>query len=101
MKTKIQSLLRCLGLMLYLFVITTTGFARPDSRPAMYRPMSGCSKWYTSGYGHNMAVIHDIEGYYWSTISYLNRCDISVSIHFLVNGKKDTSSDAGAGEISQ
>ena len=72
-----------------------------DYGPAVYRPMSGCSKWYTSGSGHRLAVIHDMEGYYASTISYLNRCDIQVSIHFEVNGKQDTATDYPAGQISQ
>ncbi|MDB6029588.1 MAG: N-acetylmuramoyl-L-alanine amidase LytC [Verrucomicrobiales bacterium] len=75
--------------------------ASTDYGPAIYRPMSGCSKWYTGGNGHHFVVIHDMEGYYWSTISYLNRCDIQVSIHFLVNGKQDTGTDVAPGEISQ
>src|ERR1043165_1554322 len=83
------------------FVATTAVQASTDWGPAIYRPMSGCSKWYTSGNGFHFAVIHDMEGYYASTISYLNRCDISVSIHYMVNGLKDTSTDYAAGEIDQ
>lgn len=87
----------------------TTAFASTDYAPAIYRPMSGCSKWYTSGNGHHFAVIHDMEGYYASSISYLNRCDkkadgsyaVAGSIHYLVNGKQDATSDYVAGEISQ
>ncbi len=75
--------------------------ASTDYGPAIYRPMSGCSKWYTSGNGHHMAVCHDMEGYYASGISYLNRCDVSVSIHYMVNGKQDTSTDYPAGQIDQ
>ncbi len=81
--------------------ITVSTFASTDYGPAIYRPMSGCSKWYTSGSGHKFAVCHDMEGYYASTISYLNRCDISVSIHYMVNGKQDATSDYAAGEIDQ
>ncbi|MDB6027264.1 MAG: N-acetylmuramoyl-L-alanine amidase [Verrucomicrobiales bacterium] len=76
-------------------------YASTDYGPAIYRPMSGCSKWYTSGSGHKFVVIHDMEGYYASTISYLNRCDIATSIHYMVNGKVDTSSDYSAGEVDQ
>jgi N-acetyl-anhydromuramyl-L-alanine amidase AmpD len=100
MKTKIQTLTRRL-LLLVSFVAVTTLHASTDYGPAIYRPMSGCTKWYTSGNGHHFCTIHDMEGYYASTIGYLNRCDINVSIHFEVNGKQDTSTDMPAGEISQ
>jgi hypothetical protein len=80
--------------------LTGSLFASTDYGPAVYRPMSGCSKWYTSG-THQFVVIHDMEGYYASGISYLNRCDISTSIHYIVNGKQDTSTDYAAGEIDQ
>jgi hypothetical protein len=81
--------------------LITTAFASTDYGPAVYRPMSGCSKWYTSGNGHKFCVIHDMEGYYASTISYLNQCGVSVTIHYMVNGKQDASSDYAAGEIDQ
>ncbi len=83
------------------FLATSTVQASTDFGPATYRPMSGCTKWYTSGNGHKFVVIHDMEGYYASTISYLNRCDVSVSIHYMVNGLKDASSDYPAGDIDQ
>ena len=43
-----------------------------------------------------------MEGYYYSSISYLNQCSISASIHYSVNGLTD-SSDNGAppGQITQ
>ena len=63
--------------------------------------ITGCSKWYTSGYGHKFAVVHDMEGYYLTGTSYLRRCDISVSCHYTVNGLTDYSGDAAPGEISQ
>jgi len=75
--------------------------ASSDYGPAIYRPMSGCSKWYTSGNGHHFAVCHDMEGYYASGISYLNQCSVSVSINYMVNGKQDTSTDYPAGQIDQ
>ena len=92
--------------------------ASTDYGPAIDRPMS-CTKWYTTGNGHHFCVIHDMEGYYWSSISYLNRCDqntngsynVSASIHYLVNGLQNGSDEDGhnenypadpaAGEISQ
>src|ERR1043165_6078278 len=83
------------------FLATWSVQASTDFGPATYRPMSGCTKWYTSGNGKIFVVIHDMEGYYASTISYLNRCDISVSIHYMVNGKKDTSTDYIEGDIDQ
>jgi hypothetical protein len=46
-------------------------------------------------------VVHDMEGYYLTGIAYIQRCDISVSIHYAINGKVDTSSDAAPGEVSQ
>jgi hypothetical protein len=63
--------------------------------------MSGCSKWYTTGNGHIFCVIHDMEGYYATTISYLNNCSVSASIHYMVNGKQDATSDYPAGQIDQ
>src|SRR5436853_7817769 len=81
-------------------LLGVTAHASTDYGPAIYRPMSGCSKWYTTG-SHKFVVCHDMEGYYHSTISYLNRCDVSVSIHYMVNGLKDTSTDDPAGEVDQ
>ncbi|MDB6026748.1 MAG: Autotransporter-associated beta strand repeat protein [Verrucomicrobiales bacterium] len=75
--------------------------AQPDYAPAIYRPMTGCSKWHTTGNGHKFAIIHDMEGYYASTISYLNTCSVSVSIHYMVNGRQDATSDYVGGEITQ
>ena len=83
------------------FTGVNSATAQPDYAPAVYRPMSGCSKWYTSGNGHKLAVIHDMEGYYASTISYLNTCSVSTSIHYMVNGRQDATSDYVGGEITQ
>ncbi len=74
--------------------------ASTDYGPAVWRPV--CSgKWNTSGSGHRFYVEHDMEGYYLSSISYMQKCSVSVSVHYACNGKKDASSDAAAGELSQ
>ncbi len=89
--------------------ITTCGtLASTDYGPAVDR-MITCSKWYTSGYGKKFVVIHDMEGYYLTGISYLRRCDlnasggynVATSCHYVVNGLKDYASDAERGEVSQ
>ncbi len=68
----------------------------------VWRPPSGCTKYYTSGNGHHFCVIHDMEGYYYTAISYLDSCSVSASIYYGVNGLTD-SSDNGAppGQITQ
>ncbi len=87
-----------------------TASAQPDYPPAHYTPPVGCTKWYTSGNGHQFAVIHDMEGYYWTTISYLNSCSVSASIHYMVNGLQNGSdpnhhennpNDPPAGDMTQ
>ena len=60
-----------------------------------------CCNYSTSGYGKKFFVEHDMEGYFWPSIYYLSRCSTSASIHYSVNGKKDTSSDSAAGYIVQ
>ena len=83
-----------------LFAASNESFASTDYGPAVWRPV--CSgKWYTSGYGKRFFVIHDMEGYYLSSIAYLQRCDVGASVHYAVNGKKDSASDAPAGQVSQ
>src|SRR5438874_8998970 len=62
--------------------------ASSDYGPAVWDPPSGCTKWYTSGNGHHFCVIHDMEGYYASSISYLNTCSVSASVYYAVNGKQ-------------
>ena len=78
----------------------TVAHAQPDYPNAYWRPVYS-GHWYTSGYGHKFHVIHDIEGYYWSSISYFQRSTTQASVHFWVNGKKDNTSDAAPGEVSQ
>ena len=112
------SLRAAAGLMLGLPLVTSLAWAQPDYSPAHWAP-TNCVKYYTSGNGHNFCVIHDMEGYYLSSISYLNRCDldtngnynVSASIHYLVNGLQNGTDDKGhaenkpndaiAGDISQ
>ena len=90
---------------------TTLALAQPDYPPAHWVPPVGCNKWYTSGNGHHFCVIHDMEGYYESSISYLNNCSVSASVYYLVNGLQNGSdnlghhennpNDAPAGDITQ
>jgi len=74
--------------------------ASTDYGPAILN-LACSGHWYTSGYGHKFHVVHDMEGYYASTISYFKNCSTSASVHYCVNGVKDASSDAPAGEITQ
>ncbi len=73
--------------------------ASTDYGPAIWKWVA-CN-YSTSGYGHSFCVIHDMEGYYASSMSYLSHCSTSASIHYGVNGKKDSSTDNPAGEIAQ
>ena len=100
-----------MGLAVGLLVNGAAALAQPDYGPAHWVPPTGCDKWYTSGNGHNFCVIHDMEGYYWTSISYLNTCSVSASVHYLVNGlqngsdtsghKENRPSDPAAGDITQ
>ncbi|MDB6122542.1 MAG: N-acetylmuramyl-L-alanine amidase, negative regulator of AmpC, AmpD [Pedosphaera sp.] len=74
--------------------------AQPDYGPAIWN-QAYPGHWYTSGNGHKFVVIHDMEGYYLSTISYFKQSGTSASVNYCVNGLKDNSSDAPAGEITQ
>jgi len=88
--------------------------AQPDYPPAHYTPMVGCEKWwdnaddavaYYAGTwgqsgpgGHYFCVIHDMEGYYWTCISYLNNCSVDASIHYMVNGLQNGTDSHGHAE---
>ncbi|MDB6122083.1 MAG: N-acetylmuramyl-L-alanine amidase, negative regulator of AmpC, AmpD [Pedosphaera sp.] len=74
--------------------------ASADYAPAIWN-QAYSGHWYTSGNGHKFAVIHDMEGYYLSTISYFKQSGTQASVHYCVNGVKDSSSDAPAGELTQ
>ncbi|MDB6122084.1 MAG: N-acetylmuramoyl-L-alanine amidase family 2 [Pedosphaera sp.] len=86
--------------MLCAIIGTSAATASTDYGPAIWRPCAS-GHWYTSGHGHKFVVIHDMEGYYLSTISYFQRSSTQASVHYYVNGKKDYASDANAGEVSQ
>src|SRR2546430_701273 len=58
--------------------------AQPDYGPAIWNPAYP-GHWYTTGYAHAFCVIHDMEGYYLSTISYFQRSTTQASIHYAVN----------------
>ena len=74
--------------------------ATPDYPNAIWRPAYP-GHWYTSGNGRYFVVIHDMEGYYLSTISYFQQAGTQASAHYCVNGLKDNASDAAPGEITQ
>ena len=83
-----------------LLASATVAQASTDYPPATWK--QACSgNWYTSGNGKRFYVEHDMEGYYASTISYLQSCNTSVTIHYCVNGKQDASSDYAPGDITQ
>src|SRR5438045_1212222 len=100
MKTKTHITLKGSMLTCSVLAAAISANASSDYGPAIWRP--ACSgHYYTSGYGHKFYVEHDMEGYYASTISYLQGCSGTVSIHYCCNGKKDTSTDYAAGELTQ
>ncbi|MDB6023840.1 MAG: N-acetylmuramoyl-L-alanine amidase family 2 [Verrucomicrobiales bacterium] len=108
MKTTTSAVARFYGankvLKLLLLISILCGVLRvnasTDYAPAVWRSAYS-GHWYTTGYGHRFMVEHDMEGYYASTISYFQRSSTMVSMTYCVNGKKDTSSDYAAGEITQ
>src|SRR6266850_423707 len=84
-------------------------FAQPDYAPAIWKPAYD-GHWYTTGTGHNFCVIHDMEGYYLSTISYIQQSGTQVSVHYCVNSVQNGSdgthnennpNDVAAGQITQ
>jgi len=88
-------------LLLFNFIAgIISAFASTDYGPAIWRPCYS-SHLYTSGYGHRFHVIHDMEGYYLSSISYFQKSTTQASVHYFTNGKKDYGSDANPGEVSQ
>lgn len=57
--------------------------------------------WYTNGYGHFFCVIHDMEGYYESTISYFQQATQNgsqASIYYCVNSLHNGSDNVGHAE---
>src|SRR5262245_38856466 len=64
--------------LLFAVAIAPSATGSSDYAPAVDKILT-CSKYYTSGYGKKFVVIHDMEGYYASGISYLRRCDLNAS----------------------
>jgi hypothetical protein len=85
-----------------LILLPVAGLAQPDYPLAHWVPPA-CTKYYTSGNGHHFVVIHDMEGYYEASISYLNRCDtntngvlnVQASVYYLVNGQQNGADEDG------
>jgi hypothetical protein len=73
---------------------------QPDYPSARWAPAYP-GHWYTTGYKKDFIVVHDMEGYYLSVISYFQQASTSASIHYDVNGMQDSPSDAPAGDITQ
>ena len=100
------------------FLCALTASGQPDYTAAHWVPPA-CTKYYGSGNGHKFCVIHDMEGYYLTSISYLNRCDtdtngvlnVQASVNYLVNGLRNgvdedgntesLPNDAAPGDITQ
>src|ERR1022692_1731171 len=100
-----------MGLTFGLLAKGTLALAQPDYAPAHWVPPTGCTKWYTTGNVHHFIVIHDMEGYYEASISYLNTCSVQASVYYLANGLQNGSdslghhennlTDAPAGDLTQ
>ena len=98
--TKVKHIVKTSALVVSTLAAGSIAQASSDYGPAIWNP--ACSgHWYTSGNGHKFHVIHDMEGYYLTTISYFKNCNTSASVHYCVNGKQDSGTDAPAGEITQ
>ena len=92
--TKLTLALSALGL-------TSAAQASTDYGPAIWHPICNAN-WYTTGFGHKFHVVHDMEGYYATTVAWFDNCSMtSASVHYATNGKKDATSDAAAGEVTQ
>jgi hypothetical protein len=102
MKKPLNYLKRAKSCALITGLITgaSAAYASSDYGPAIWNP-AYAGHWYTSGSGHKFHVCHDMEGYYLSTISYFKQSGTQASVHYCVNGVKDTTSDAPAGELTQ
>jgi hypothetical protein len=90
--------------------VFTANAAQPDYTNAIWRSAFP-GHWYTTGTAHAFVVEHDMEGYYWTTISYFQQSGTQASIHYCVNGLQNGSDTLGhsennptdppAGEITQ
>jgi hypothetical protein len=85
-----------LALSICLLSGATAAWAQPDYAPAIWSPAYP-DHWYTSGDSHSFCVIHDMEGYYLSVISYFRQSSTQVSAHFCVNSEYHDSSGGNDG----
>jgi N-acetyl-anhydromuramyl-L-alanine amidase AmpD len=98
---------------MFLSALAPRAQAQPDYAPAIWNPAYS-GHWYTSGNGHYFCVIHDMQGYYQSTISYFQQASQgagnAASAHYCVNSLKNgndgthfenNAGDAAAGQITQ
>src|SRR5664279_35593 len=69
---------RSIGVSVGVVLGTTMAWAQPDYAPAHWTPPS-CTKWYTSGNARKFCVIHDMEGYYLGSVSWLNNCALDTN----------------------
>ena len=85
---------KSMGLAAGLLLGTSMAWGQPDYAPAHWVPPTSCSKYYTSGNTRQFCVIHDMEGYYLDSISWLNSCAkdtngvyvADASVYYLING---------------
>ena len=81
-----------------------TAWAQPDYPPALWSEAYP-GHWYTSGFNHSFCVIHDMEGYYLSVISYFQQASTAASAHYCVNSEYFNSGGGNdgrpGGEITQ
>ncbi|MDB6123328.1 MAG: N-acetylmuramyl-L-alanine amidase, negative regulator of AmpC, AmpD [Pedosphaera sp.] len=95
---------------LLLALLPSASAAQPDYPSAIWR-QAYPGHWYTTGNPRPFHVVHDMEGYYWTTISYFQQSGTQASIYYCVNGLKNGSDSNGhnernpndpvAGEITQ
>lgn len=99
--TRDTAVKKLLGVTTVAFIGGQAVYASTDYGPANW--YSSCNaNYYTSGYGHKFVVCHDMEGYYAGVISMFAGCGWTASsVHYLVNGQKDASSDYAAGALAQ
>jgi Concanavalin A-like lectin/glucanases superfamily/N-acetylmuramoyl-L-alanine amidase len=69
-----------------LLLGATAVWAQPDYPPAIWDP-AYTGHWYTSGYSHSFCVIHDMESYFLSVISYFQQSSTQASVHYCVNSE--------------
>ncbi|MCX6138036.1 MAG: Ig-like domain-containing protein [Ignavibacteriales bacterium] len=78
--------------------------AKPNGKPdypLAHWVSAADGHWYTTGVSRSFVVIHDMEGYYLSCISYFQNASTQASAHYCINGLQDSPSDAPAGDITQ